>query len=319
MVEDKGLYARLSRRMRDEFIPAHFGKTFTSDDLHRFYRVDFRNNPVELKKEFARVLYNISRPGRSALLEQTGKTYRVINRDLNIIEWWNAKRGDTLDIKWPMGIEDATSFGFEDSITIYPKDLITLAGEGNTAKTAWCLNFMVENMDKYPVMYFTSEFNDAKFIDRMSHFDWVEIFGPDGKPKFTLAEHADNWQDVIQPNAINIIDWIYLDNEMWKVRTVMKNVINNLDRGIAVIVLQKRSYKSIGEGGEATKDLASVYFTIRNDKELKKPILKVEKVKTPKNGVDELGHRIQNPNFREWSFEVVQEGSKFHNITPYGV
>ena len=315
MTYEQGIYAKALQRMRTEFFPAYQGKTFTSEDAYRFFQVDRRPNAVEAKLAIAQVLYNLSKVNKKPDLEQTGRMYRIINRDLNVIPWWNAKRGDTLPIKYPRGIEDHTSFGFEDSIILYPKDVIVIAGEGNTAKTAFCLNMMVENMDNYDCYYFTSEFNDAKFLDRMNRFDWVNIFREDGKPKFTLAEQSEHWQDVIQPNGFNFVDWIYLDDEMWKIRTIIKNIIKNLNRGIAVVVLQKRSYKSVGEGGEATKDLASAYFTIRNDKELHKPVLKVEKVKTPGSGQDEIGNTIINPNFREWSFEVVQGGSRFHNIT----
>ncbi len=313
---EQGLYAKALQRLRTEFLPAQIGKTFTSDDVYRFFQVDRKPNAVEAKKALGLVLYNLSKINKKPELEQNGKTYRIIDKSLNIIEWWNAVKGDTLKIKYPYGIEDHTSFGFEDSILVYPKDLIVIAGEGNTAKTCWCLNFMVENMDTYPCYYFTSEFNAPKFLDRMGHFDWVSIYKEDGTPKFVLAEQSEHWQDVIQPNAINIIDWVYLDDEMWKVRTIMKNIVANLDRGIAVVVLQKRSYKQVGEGGEGTKDLASVYFTIRNDKELKRPVLKVEKVKSPNSGIDEDGETILNPNFREWSFQVVQSGSRFHDITP---
>ena len=312
---EQGLYAKALQRLRVEFFPTYRGKTFTSEDVYRFFQIDRKPNAVEAKRAIGQVLYKLSHVNKNAELEQYGKTYRLIDRSLNIIEWWKATKGDTLKIRWPRGIEDNTSFGFEDSILIYPRDLIVIAGEGNSAKTSMCLNLTVENMDIYPCYYFTSEFNAPKFFDRMGYFDWVKLYKEDGTPKFVLAEQAEHWQDVIQPNAINIVDWIYLDDEMWKIRTVMKNIIANLERGIAVVVLQKRSYKQVGEGGEGTKDLASVYFTIRNDKELKRPVLKVEKVKTPGTGEDEEGRIILNPNFKEWSFRIVQSGSRFHDIT----
>ncbi len=316
MTDTTGLYSKALSRIRSEFYPSVQDKTFTSEDVYRFFSLDKKPNSVEAKKVIGEVLYNLSHVNKKNELEQIGKTYRIVDRTLKVIEWWKAVKGDTLKINYPRGIEDNTTFGFEDSIIAYPRDLFVLAGEGNTAKTAWCINFMVENMDTYPCFYFTSEFNDAKFVDRMSHFTWANLFKENGEPKFTLVEQTEHWQDKIQPNAINIIDWIYLDDEMWKIRTIMKNIIDNLDRGLAVVVLQKRSYKTVGEGGEGTKDLASVYLTIRNDKDLKKTVLKVEKVKSPRSGIDELGHTILNPNFREWSFEVVNNGSKFYNITP---
>jgi len=316
---ETGLYARALKRFREEFIPANRGKTFTSEEIHRFFQLDRKPNGTAVKKAIGDVLYNLSHVNKTPELEQHGKSYRVIDRTLNIIEWWKATKGATMKINWPRGIEDNTSFGFEDSIKIYHKDLIVIAGEGNSAKTTFCLNLTVENMDTYPIYYFTSEFNDSKFIDRMAYFDWVNIYKEDGMPKFVLAEQSEHWQDVIQPDAINIVDWIYLSDEMWKVRDIMKSIIANLNKGIAIVVLQKRTYKQVGEGGEGTKDLASVYFTIRNDKELKHPVLKVEKVKTPGTGIDEEAHTILNPNYREWGFKIVGNGSKFHDITSLGV
>jgi len=304
-IDTTGLYKRAKEAFEQKFMPVYQGKNFTSEDVYHFFSVDRKPNAVEFKRVLGQVLYELSQRNKSRQLEQTGRYYRIINRTLNEIEWWNAKRGDIFPFVWPYGVEDNTSFGFDENIVIYPKDLIVIAGEGNSAKTTICLNMVVNNMDAYPIYYFSSEFNAPKFADRMSHFDWVDIYDAKGKPKFILAEHTHHWQDVIQPNAINIIDWIYLADETWKIRDIMKSVVASLDRGIAVIVLQKRSYKTVGEGGEATKDLASVYFTIRNDKELRQPILKVEKVKTP---------GINNPNFKQYSFRVVQSGSKLHDI-----
>ena len=311
-----GLYARALERFRTEFMPTNYGKTFNSDDVYKFFEISRKPNATEIKRALGQVLFNLSNKNKVKELEQNGKSYRIIDRTLNTIEWWKAQRGDTLKLNWPRGVEDSSSFGFEDSIVVYPKDLIVLAGEGNSAKTSFCLNLMIENMDYYPVYYFTNEFNSPKFIDRMSHFDWVKLYKEDGTPKFTLAEQSQNWQDVIQPNALNIVDWIYLDDEMWKVRTVMKSIIANLDRGIAVVVIQKRSYKQVGEGGEATKDLASVYFVIKNDQETGRKVLKVEKVKTPGAGQNSKGETIIDPNYKKWSFTVVQSGSRFHDIRP---
>ena len=182
MVDNSHLYHKALQRLRTEFFPAHLGKTFTSEDVYRFFQIDRASNAVEAKRAIAQVLYNLSQKNKKNDLEQTGKTYRLIDRELHIMEWWKAKKGDILTLNYPRGIDDNTSFGFEKSIIIYPKDLIVIAGEGNTAKTSWCLNLMIENMDTYPCFYFTSEFNAPKFLDRMSHFDWVNLYKADGTP-----------------------------------------------------------------------------------------------------------------------------------------
>ena len=315
MVDSKIPYSHALQKFREEFMPVKFNERFTADDVYRFFLLDKRPNAIEAKRAFGQVMYDLSTRNKVKELEQSGKFYRVINRELNLIEWWKAKRGDTLKLIYPYGVDDGTGFGFEDAIILYPKDLIVIAGEGNSAKTSFCLNLLINNMDTMPCYLFTNEFNDAKFIDRMEHFNWVNLYKEDGTPKFVVAEQTQYWQDVVQPDALNVVDWIYLDDEMWKIRTMMKNIIANLNRGIAVVVIQKRSYKQIGEGGEATKDLASVYFTLRNDKDTKRVVLKVEKVKTNGQSVDDSGHiTYHNVNFKEYSFRIVQSGSKFHDI-----
>jgi hypothetical protein len=316
MIDSKGLYARALDRFRLEFIPANKGKTFTSEDVYRFFQIDRKPNAVEAKKAIGDVLYNLSHVNKKRELEQTGKHYRIIDTEIKPIEWWKAAKGEYFKFNWVKG-EDNTSFGFDDSILLYPGDLIVVAGEGNAGKTSFCLNLLVENME-YPSYYFTSEFNDKKFVDRMSHFNWKNIYKEDGTPKFVLAEQSEYWQDIIQPDAINYVDWVYLDDEMYKVRAILRAIISNLRKGIAVVVLQKRTNKLVGEGGEGTKDLASVYLTIRNQKidEITKTILKADKVKTPYCGTNEFGETVLNPNFKEWSFDVVNWGSRFCNIKP---
>jgi len=304
MTQESGIYARARQALREKWLPLNLGKTFTAEDVYRFFKLDHRTNSIEAKRAFGQALYELSRRKKNPELEQRGRNYRVIDKTLNVIEWWDTKENDTLKINWPYGVEDNTSFGFDESILVYPGDLIVVAGEGNKGKTAFCLNFIVNNMDTMPCYYFTSEFNSAKFKDRMGKFDWVDIM-KDGKPKFTLAEQSENFQDVVQPNAINIFDWIRIDEDLFLTRAVLQSIIKPLDRGIAVCVLQKRSYKKVGEGGEGTMDLASVYLTIRYDEKIASNVLRVNKVKSP---------GLSDPNYKEFKFSIVQSGSKFHAI-----
>lgn len=304
MPENDGLFKRAHEALKTKFLPTQIGKTFTSDDVYRFFGLNQKAEHTLFKASMAEVLYYLSHRKASAELEQRGRVYRIINRDMRVISWADAQMGDTLEINWPCEAQGISWFDFEKSILVYPKDLIVLAGEGNTAKTAFCLNFMIENMDRYPVFFFTSEFNAPKFRDRMANFDWVNLYREDGSPKFTLVQQDENWQDVIQPNAINIIDWIRLDDDLYKIRGILGSIVDRLDRGIALAVLQKRTYKLVGEGGEGTKDFASVYLTIRYDKAEQSRVLKVDKVKSPGE---------YDPNFYEYKFGL-EKGCKFHSI-----
>lgn len=296
---EKGLYARAHTKLL-ELQGALTGRTFTTKDLWDMIGLQNKPEHSPFKKALATLLNNLSNINKDPLLSRDGKAYRFIDRVAPEIQWWNPTEKKLLEIKWPRGIEDSTSFGFEDSIVIYPGDLIVLAGEGNRGKTTFALNFLVENMDNYPCTYYSSEFNEIKFRNRISRFNWVDVM-KDGRPKFELLPRQEHYEDLISQrrNNINIIDWIRMDEDPWKIRAVLDRIMSPLDKGICLVVQQKRTYKNVGEGGEGAVDLASVYLILSNQR------LKVEKVKEPKS---------YDPNYKSFGFEIISGGAKFNHI-----
>jgi len=295
-------YSKAMAAFKEKYMPVNEGKTFTIEDVLRFFGC--MNDNKEARQAYYMVLYNLSQVNKQPILERKNKNYRIINSSLKVIDWHQDTNKGTIHIEWPYSPQDNHSFGFDDDIILYEGDMILIAGEGNRGKTAWVLNMMINNCDKMPVYYFTSEFNAPKFRDRMKEFKWRSFLKEDGSPKFTVAEQVDNWQDVIQPDALNIIDWMKLDDEMWKIRGIMDGIKNKLKKGVAVICIQKRTYKKYGEGGEYSKDLASVYLTMSYDDKMKVNTLYVDKVKTP---------GLVDPNFSKWSFNIYK-GAEFANI-----
>lgn len=280
---DKDTYAKALNNFRMEFMPAHLGTVFNREQVYRYFGIGNSPEAQVYKKAICDVLYNLAVVNKNHELEQVDRhSFRVIETTLNEIKWWESNERDILDIRYPYGIDDNTEFGFENAITLFPGDVIGLTGEGNTAKTTTALNLLVNNFDKFPAgaYLFSREFNDAKFRERIKNFDWIDII-KDGKPIFHVAQRSDDFQDVIVPDALNIIDWIALEDEQWKVRGKIDAMQKKIGRGLLVVIMQKRSYHKYGEGGESSKDLCSLYLSISYDVDKKCNILKVEKVKTP--------------------------------------
>ena len=305
MPNEKGLYSRAKQGFEEKFLPLQIGKTFTSDDVYKFFGLNAKSEHIPYKKALGDVLYNLSKVNKNPTLEQKGKVYRIIDRDLKVIDWHKNTEKGTVKFVWPYGPQDQTTFGFDENILLYKGDMVVLAGEGNRGKTAFALNVLANNLEM-PCYYFTSEFNPPKFRDRMQEFKWVTIFKDDGTPRFTLCEQTDNWHDVIQPDALNIIDWIKLEDNMYKIRGIMDGIKAKLRDGLAVIITQKRTNKQYGEGGEYAKDLASVYLLLSYDDKNKENILYVDKVKTPNPDATD-------PNFKKYAFNIYR-GAEFANI-----
>jgi len=162
MTDDRGLFARARGAITEKYLPVQIGKTFTAEDVARF----FKAHEPEFKLAIHQALYYMSDKSNKLakpILRQRGNKYRIIDRSVEIVNWWDADVGEFLDFGWPRSYDDDTSFGFEENIGLFPNSLLLIAGEWNRGKSALCLNILAENIDKWKVTYFANEFNAPKF------------------------------------------------------------------------------------------------------------------------------------------------------------
>src|SRR6185369_10389855 len=106
-----------------------------------------------------------------------------------------------------------------------------------------------------------------------------------------------NFADVIQPNEVNIIDFLEIHDEFWKIGSLLKDLYEKLDKGICIIALQKKRGSDTGKGGDVTREKPRLYLAMEDGK------LCIEKGKNWK-------HEGVNPNNLQIGFKLVH-GSKF--------
>jgi len=291
------IYQKVSNRIEVEWYPFHQAEWFTQKDVCDF----FNWKEAETKHEVSQKLYNDTNLANPKL-EKQGKTYRLIDRTVDELLWTEADPSQVINLKLPYGIQDKTAFDFEGNVLIPPKSIIIVAGTSNEGKTAFCLNILVNNMDNHKITYFTNEMSAVGFKRRMQSFEeWAQLYTDDGQPKFRVITRYDNYQDVLDPDGLNIID--YLDaneqGEYYKIAPYLKGVHRKLRNGIAVVALQKPPGRLDAFGGSNIRGVAALYLSIDKGK--------LEVVKA-KDWVTE------NPNGRKYSFEIVYSGSQFYNI-----
>jgi len=287
-------YKNISRLV-EKWLPFHKGETFDLDTICRQLGVTDRDDRH-------RVVVRLFHAVEADLLKKDGRLYSYIDKTYKLVPWEMATgEDDTLDVTWPYGHEDGSAFGFADAVSVSQGDVVVLAGVSNMGKTAFCLNMVVDNMDRYSVTYMGNEIKPAKFARRINRMNWANPIDEEGRPKFETIERHEKWADIIRPDSINIIDWINLGDNFYQIGRIIEGIQERLKMGIAVISIQKSEGKTLGLGGGFSEHLSSLYLTFDFER------LHVRKAKEIRPG-------RPNPNGKDYGFTIVDGGSKFHHI-----
>ena len=212
---------------------------------------------IVTKTEKAAARKAFSRFVSDGILERIGQKdgfYCLKQTFAEDIDFMNA---DTtpFDVKWPLDVHDL--------VEVYRKSIVIVAGETNAGKTAYCLNIAKKNRDKHNILYLLSEGDPAELKIRLSKFN----------------EPLENWSNVkfrqirggklsklIDPNGFNIIDYLEMHKDFFEVSGVIDDIYQKLDKGIAVIAIQKPKGRDEAVGGRGTLDKARLYLSIEPNK-----------------------------------------------------
>jgi hypothetical protein len=208
--------------------------------------------------------------------------HRLIQKELEEIDWKNAQTKE-IDLRFPLGIEEF--------VKIYPKTVIMVAGKSDSGKTGFLLEFAKLNQGNHKINFFMNEASDEELAVRLKLFkgmrteDW----------KCTFFRRDDNFEDVIRPNEINIIDYLDVTEDFAHIGTPLKSIHSRLDKGVALIAIQKNpklyDFKTsqyididLGIGGAKSIGKSRLYLSI-DDNEIKIVKAKNRRGKKDPNGL----------------------------------
>ena len=263
----------LSQMVR-EWVSSSYGIIYSSE----FHKVHHTSS-LEDHKNISNVLGRLCDEGLIQRYGNKSGCFRIIDATEEEIDFLNCPT-DCLDLKWP--------FEIERYVRIFPKNIVIIAGSPDAGKTAFLLNLVEMNMNSQKIFYFSSEMSGTEFKDRMSNFErkldsW----------KVKLIERGSNFQDVIRPDAVNIIDFLEIHDDFYQVGGLIKDIYDCLKKGTAIIALQKNKGAKLGLGGFRSMEKARLYLTLDDHK------LRIEKAKNWTNS------RV-NPNKLELEFKLHQ-------------
>lgn len=232
----------------------------------------------------------LGRMVKEGKLERAGRysgQFRLIESSCDELSI-NPSQPEPLKLRW--------AFGLEKLVHLYPGNIVVVAGSQNAGKTAFLLDWIERNQESFAVNYFTSEMADEELNLRLFLHGKVNW-------KFKARERADNFADVIVPNEANLIDYLEVTDEFWKVGAVLRKIFERLGKGLAIVALQKDPEKLMGRGASFGLEKPRLYLSLNNNK------LTIVKAKNWANPAD-------NPNGKYIEFKLAQ-GSKFITSKPW--
>jgi hypothetical protein len=244
-----------------------------------------RELQITTKEGFHAVNTALRRLIEEGVIERWGDkrgVYRRIERECDDIDFLNASR-QTIDIKWPLGIER--------HIITLPKNVMVIAGSKDAGKTAFLLNLVRLNMKRFSIHYFSSEMGRIELRKRLEKFD-LPLEDWTFKPK----ERSKTFADVIQPDDINVIDYLEVSEDFYRVGGMLREIYEKLNQGIAIVALQKNKGRDTGVGGDRSLEKPRLYLSLEGGK---------AKIIVGKNWTSEV-----NPVGLHLDFKLVQ-GCKF--------
>jgi hypothetical protein len=252
---------------------------FLSTDVYQCLQLSTRDE----KKNVSIILKRMCDDGEIERNGYKNGQFRRLDNEIEPLDWRDADI-TPLPLHWP--------FGIERLVSVYPGNIAVIAGAPNAGKTSFILNFIKMNQQSHAVHLFSSEGGPEELNMRISKFDL-----PLNEWTFKAWDRSGDFADVIKPEAINVVDYLELHDDFFKVGGMLKGISDRLKSGFCLIALQKNSGRDEGLGGARGLEKPRLYLAMDNGR------LKIVKGKS-------WADRGNNPNGQSIRFKLV-DGCKF--------
>jgi hypothetical protein len=250
----------------------------------------------ESKSHIRVIMHRLTEQGIVVALGKRDGLYRLVEDEAPKINWRGADKM-SVPLRFP--------FELEKFIRILPKSLIILAGSSGAGKTALLYNIVYMNMNDFEIHLFSnSEMGEMQIEER---FNAIDPDIPDPLP-FETWRREDNFADVIKPDAINVIDYLDLDNEVFLIGYELKKIIQKLNEGVAIVAIQKPPGRDLGYGAGYSVKSASLYLSMDGPKGKGPGKLKI--VKARERAISDV-----DPLNKTWGFRLDNRGANFIDIS----
>jgi hypothetical protein len=175
------------------------------------------------------------------------------------------------DIKLP--------FGLSNIVSIYPKNIIVIAGSKSAGKTSMLLRIVMDNRDKHEIIYLNSEMGDEEWSVRLKKFG---IF-KQADMRFKALGVSKNFHDMMdEGKKIFIVDFLEIHKDFFEVAKPIRLMHEAIKNGICIIAIQKKQGELLARGGEFSMEKSRLYLSLDFLKEQKCTQMTIVDAKSPK-------------------------------------
>uniref|UniRef100_A0A6H2A3F4 Uncharacterized protein n=1 Tax=viral metagenome TaxID=1070528 RepID=A0A6H2A3F4_9ZZZZ len=179
--------------------------------------------------------------------------YRYVDVNAEKMDLVTANPLDIVPIKFP--------FGVERYVRIYKKNVIVYYGSKDAGKTAQAINLMRWNLSRLPQRYINTDMGEEELRGRLEKLPDVTIEQWQKYVDFRwLGDHAP--EDLIDPDAINILDFLEVFADFYAVGRPIKEMASKLRDGILVVFLQKNPGADLPLGKGRGLEKAKLAFNL---------------------------------------------------------
>ena len=240
------------------------------------------------KQDRHAAVVELGRLAKEGVIERYGSksgVYRKVETQLEPLDFMAVDTAP-FDVRWP--------FAIERMVKLHPKSLVVVAGEANAGKTAFLLNVVRLNQNRgRTIRYFSSEMGNIELKERLQNFDEMGL----SEWNFQPFERSGEFADVVDPDGINIVDYLEMSDNFFRVGGDLKAIFDKLKSGIAIIAIQKDKKSDLGRGGAFGLEKPRLYLSLADNA----PNGAVMTIRKAKNWMD----KGKNPNGLQNTFRIV--------------
>lgn len=181
------------------------------------------------------------------LCEATGRKalmFRPISTEAPPIDWQHAKE-DYFPIALPLGIGEYAG--------INPRALVLVAGETNGGKSYFSMLMAHANLKQNGGAHDTIHFWNSETTPMAIKANATRIDRTtDAWKGLVVRDRAEDFHQVIDPNGLNIIDYLQIEDDFYLVGKKLKAIFDALQTGVCVVFMQKNKGAAYAIGGAFT-------------------------------------------------------------------